>query len=92
MNPMKWAILPLIFFSVFLSSWGDPLLIETPAREKGFTISMAEEDEREPFSGEFPLGTLIGYHLLLHFQGWIPSSSTGPSARPLFLKFNFLRC
>ena len=92
MKDMKWAILALMIFSVFLSLWGDPLLIEMPVREKGFTISMDEEDEREPFSGAFPLETLIGSQVSLHLRRWIPSSSTGPSTRPLFLRFRLLRC
>ena len=89
---MKWAILALMIFSVFLSFRGDPLLIETPVGEKSFTISMDEEDEREFLSGAFPLETLIVSHLLFHLQRWILSSATGPSVLPLFLKFHLLRC
>jgi hypothetical protein len=92
MKQLKWAILTLMIFSVFLSFLGEPLLIKTPVGKKDFVISMSEEDEREPFSGESHLGTLIGFHGLLHFQRWVPSSSMGPSTHPLFLKFRLLRC
>jgi hypothetical protein len=92
MKNMKWAILALMIFSVFLGSWSDPLLIEVLVGEKGFAISMNEEDERAPFLGESHLGRLIGFHVLPHLQRWVPSSSMGPSTHPLFLKFRLLRC
>jgi len=92
MKQLKWAILALMIFSVFLNFLGEPLLIKTPVGKKDFAISMNEEDERGPFLGEFHLGTLIGFHVLLHLQRWVPSSSMGPSTHPLFFKFHLLRC